>query len=171
MVFEAGFPVLSLILWLPLLGILALLVTPRASAWQHFWISFGTTAASFIVALSTFIYFDLGRRQFQFVESVPWIPSLGISYTLGIDGISTWLMLLSTFVAPIAVISTWRSVHKYFRDFQILLLLLSIGMLGVFLARDMFLFYIFWEFTLIPMALLIGIWGSDRRVAAAVKFF
>ncbi|HEX5691985.1 MAG TPA: NADH-quinone oxidoreductase subunit M, partial [Roseiflexaceae bacterium] len=115
--------------------------------------------------------FSLQQNQFQFVESIPWIPSWGISYTLGVDGISAWLMMLSTFVAPIAVISTWRSVHKYFRDFQILLLALSIAMLGVFLARDLFVFYVFWEFTLIPMALLIGIWGSDKRVAAATKFF
>ena len=130
MVFEAGFPVLSVILWLPLLGIVGLLATPRASRWVHFWISMSTTVASFAAALATFIYFDLGQNQFQFVESIPWIPSWGITYTLGIDGISTWLMLLSTFVAPIAVISTWRSVHQYFRDFQILLLLLSTAMLA-----------------------------------------
>jgi NADH-quinone oxidoreductase subunit M len=121
--------------------------------------------------VAAFIYFDLRQNELQFVENVPWIPSWGISYALAIDGVSTWLMLLSTFVAPVAVISTWRTVHKYFRDFQILLLVLSMSMLGVFLARDMFLFYMFWEFTLIPLALLIGIWGSDRRVAAAVKFF
>ena len=171
MVFGARFPVLSLMLWLPLLGVLGLLLTPRGSRWLHFWISFGTTIASFVAAVAAFIYFDLQQNAYQFVENVPWIPSWGISYTLGIDGVSAWLMLLSTFVAPMAVISTWRTVHKYFRDFQILLLVLSSAMLGVFLARDMFLFYIFWEFVLIPMALLIGIWGSDKRVAAAVKFF
>ncbi len=168
---QARFPVLSLILWLPMVGVLAILLTPRGGRWLHFWISFATTLASFVAALMAFIYFDLRQSQLQYVESVSWIPSWGISYTLGIDGISTWLMMLSTFVAPLAVISTWRSVHKFFREFQILLLLLSIGMLGVFLARDLFLFYTFWEFTLIPMALLIGVWGSQKRITAATKFF
>ena len=99
------------------------------------------------------------------------MPSWGISYSASLDGVSLWLVLLTTFLTPITLISTWDSVHKDFRSFQILMLLLETGMLGVFVAQDMFLFYIFWEFTLIPMALLIGIWGSSNRVRAAVKFF
>jgi NADH-quinone oxidoreductase subunit M len=107
----------------------------------------------------------------QFRESLAWLPSWGVSYSLGLDGISLWLVLLTTFLSPIVVLSTWDSVHKQVRYFQMLLLFLETAMLGVFLAQDLLLFYVFWEFTLIPMTFLIGIWGGANRIYAARKFF
>ena len=127
--------------------------------------------AAFAASLPLYFAFDFSTPGFQFVDRYDWVPSWGISYGASLDGVSLWLVLLTTFLTPITLISTWDSVHKDFRGFQILMLLLETGMLGVFVAQDLFLFYIFWEFTLIPMALLIGIWGSSNRVHAAVKFF
>jgi NADH-quinone oxidoreductase subunit M len=127
--------------------------------------------ATFAASLPFYFVFNFAGPGFQFADRLDWVPSWGISYAVSLDGVSLWLVLLTTFLTPITLISTWDSVHKDFRSFQALMLLLETGMLGVFVAQDMFLFYIFWEFTLIPMALLIGIWGSAGRVRAAIKFF
>jgi NADH-quinone oxidoreductase subunit M len=124
-----------------------------------------------VVSIGLYIAFAPTNPGFQFIEQIAWVPSWGIEYHVALDGVSLWLVLLTTFLTPITLIATWDSVHSNFRSFQVLMLLLETGMLGVFLAQDLFLFYIFWEFTLIPMALLIGIWGSAGRVRAAVKFF
>ena len=107
---------------------------------------------------------------FQFVERVPWIPTFGIEYSLGIDGISLMLIVLTAFLTPIALLSSWESIHKKVKEFSIFMLLLEAAMLGVFAALDLFLFYVFWDFVLIPMYFLIGVWGYDRRIYAAVKF-
>ena len=167
---QLGFPLLSLVLWLPTLGALALLFVPRESIGAQRMVALVFALASLAVSLPLYFLFD-GAQGYQFAESIAWVPSWGIGYRISIDGVSLWLVLLTTFLTPITLISTWDSVHKDFRTFQLLLLLLETGMLGVFVAQDLFLFYIFWEFTLIPMALLIGIWGSSNRVRAAVKFF
>src|SRR5690606_17491344 len=102
-----------------------------------------------------------------------WIQAAGwtIKYAMGIDGLSVLLVLLTTFLSPIAILSTWNAVEERVRDFMVFFLLLELGMLGVFLAQDLFLFYIFWEFTLVPMYFLIGIWGGAQRMYAAIKFF
>ncbi len=107
------------------------------------------------------------------VINVPWIQVAGwnINYTLGVDGLSILLLLLTTFLTPLAILSTWKAVDERVKDFMLFFLLLEVGMVGVFLAQDLFLFYIFWEFTLVPMYFLIGIWGGPRRMYAAVKFF
>ena len=110
------------------------------------------------------------RREFQFVERLPWIPAFGIDYYLGIDGISLMLIVLTGFLTPIALLSSWESIHKKVKEFSIFMLLLETAMLGVFAALDLFLFYVFWDFVLIPMYFLIGVWGYDRRIYAAVKF-
>ncbi len=175
--FAQGFPLLSSILWLPTLGALALLAVPRDNAELARRVSLGFAGLTLLVSLALPLQFmpttaEAGApAAMQFIESLPWLPSWGISYTIGIDGVSLWLVLLATFLHPIVVLSTWGSVDKEVRNFQILLQLLTTAMIGVFVAVDMLLFYIFWEFTLIPMTFLIGIWGGSNRVYAARKFF
>lgn len=174
-----GFPLLSIVLWLPTLGALILLAVPRERADLARMLSLVVTTVTFLVSVILLLRFDRALVQasassqpmMQFVESLIWLPSLGSSYTIGIDGISLWLVLLTTFLGPIVVLSTWDSVHKNVRAFQILLLLLQTAMTGVFVAQDLLLFYVFWEFTLIPMTFLIGIWGGANRIYAARKFF
>ena len=107
---------------------------------------------------------------FQFVERTPWIPAFGIEYYVGIDGLSLMLLVLTGFLTPIALLSGWESVEKQVKEFSIFMLLLEASMIGVFCALDIFLFYIFWDFVLIPMYFLIGIWGYDQRIYAAIKF-
>ena len=166
-----GIPLLSIVLWLPTLGALGLLLVPRGSIVAQRALALLVALATFVVSIGLYVSFDPTNSGFQFIEQLAWVPSWGIEYHVALDGVSLWLVLLTTFLTPITLIATWDSVHSNFRSFQILMLLLETGMLGVFLAQDLFLFYIFWEFTLIPMALLIGIWGSAGRVRAAVKFF
>ena len=107
----------------------------------------------------------------QFVERRPWIPAWGISYHVGVDGLSLWLVILTTFLTPLCLLGSWSSIEKRVREFVVFMLLLEAGMVGVFVAQDLFLFYVFWEAMLIPMYFLIGIWGHERRIYAAVKFF
>ncbi|HET9224830.1 MAG TPA: NADH-quinone oxidoreductase subunit M [Roseiflexaceae bacterium] len=168
---QLGFPLLSIVLWLPTIGALLLLLVPRDNLGAQRMLALLVALATFAASLPFYFAFDFTNAGFQFADLLPWVPSWGINYSVSLDGVSLWLVLLTTFLTPITLISTWDSVHKDFRSFQALMLLLETGMLGVFVAQDMFLFYIFWEFTLIPMALLIGMWGSANRVRAAVKFF
>ena len=114
--------------------------------------------------------FNAGSAEFQFVERHAWIPAFGISYFVGVDGISLLLLVLTGFLTPLALLGSWESVHKKTRAFCIFVLLLESAMMGVFVSLDLFLFYVFWDAMLIPMYFLIGIWGYDRRVYAAVKF-
>jgi NADH-quinone oxidoreductase subunit M len=115
--------------------------------------------------------FNGGTADFQFTEKLPWIPGLGINYSLGVDGISIWLILLTTFLMPIVVLGAFTAVEDRVKEFFFLLLALETGMLGAFVTLDAFLFYVFWEFMLIPMYFLIGIWGGKDRIYAAMKFF
>ncbi len=165
------FPYLSLILWLPALGALALLAVPRAQQQTARTVALGFSLLTFAISLALPLRFDPTNPAMQFVEQLPWLPQWGISYHLGLDGVSLWLVLLTTFLTPIALFSTWDSIHQQVRYFQILMLLLETAMIGVFIAMDTILFYLFWEFTLIPMAFMIGIWGSGNRIYAARKFF
>ena len=107
---------------------------------------------------------------FQFVERAPWIPPFKVEYYVGIDGLSLMLLVLTGFLTPIALLSSWESIEKKVKEFSIFMLLLEASMIGVFCALDVFLFYVFWDFVLIPMYFLIGIWGYDQRIYAAVKF-
>jgi NADH-quinone oxidoreductase subunit M len=138
----------------------------------------GLVVATAVFLLSLTLLSGLGSlpgfrstAEMQFQEFRPWIPSLGISYHVGIDGLSLWLVILTTFLTPLCLLGSWSSIHGRVREFVILMLLLEAGMIGVFVALDLFLFYIFWEAMLIPMYFLIGIWGHERRIYAAVKFF
>ena len=116
-------------------------------------------------------YFDRGQQGFQFEENIPWIAHPNIHYHMGVDGISMWLVVLTTFLMPMCVLVSWNSIHERVKEFFILMLVLETAMIGVFLALDLFLFYFFWEATLIPMALIIGMYGHGRKIYAAVKFF
>jgi NADH-quinone oxidoreductase subunit M len=125
----------------------------------------------FLVSLPLWFWFERGASGFQFIEKADWIPALGVSYHFGVDGISTLLILLTTLLGEIAILSSWTAIQERVRQYYVFLLLLQVGMLGVFCALDMFLFYVFWEVMLVPMYFLIGIWGGARRLYAAIKFF
>lgn len=165
---EPLFPLLSTIIVLPSLG--ALLAFPITSEELVKRMALVTTTLTFLVALITFFMFDPSTAAMQFFEGYDWIPALGISYEVGVDGISLLLIVLTTFLMPLTILSSWDSVHERTREFMICMLLLESGMVGVFAAIDLFLFYVFWEATLIPMYFLIGVWGGARRIYAAVKF-
>ncbi|MCC6398965.1 MAG: NADH-quinone oxidoreductase subunit M [Bacteroidetes bacterium] len=164
-------PILSLLLALPLLGACAVLVFPRHSAGAIKTTGLVFSIAAFVLSVWVFAEFDEAQTAMQYVEKVPWIASLDISYHLGIDGISLLLVVLTTFLTPIALLASWDSIKDRTKGFVSLMLLLEVGTLGVFMALDLFLFYVFWEFMLIPMYFIIGIWGGGDRVYAAVKFF
>lgn len=168
---QLGFPLLSLVLWLPTLGALALLLVPRNNVAAQRMLAFGTALLTFLASLPLYSLFDFTTQGFQFVDRLPWVASLGLSYAVSVDGVSLWFVLLTTFVTPIVLAATWNSVQRNFRSFQVLLLLLETSMIGVFVAQDMLLFYVFFELTLVPTALLIGIWGGPDRVRAATKSF
>jgi NADH-quinone oxidoreductase subunit M len=161
---------LTVLIFLPMAGVLALLVL-RSD--DHDWIrrlALVAAVAEFLFSLLLLRGFDAANGTFQFQEFHDWIPSLGIHYHLGMDGISLFLMLLSTFLTPIAMLASWNSIQERVKAFFIALLVLETGMIGVFLSLDLFLFFLFWEAMLIPMYFLIGVWGHGRRIYAAIKF-
>jgi len=165
------FPILSLITFFPLVGILIVLFLSNQRPNLIRWVTFLTASITFLFSLPLYFYFDSHTWNMQFVENVPWIQEFGISYHMGIDGISILLILLTTFLSPLAILSTFTAVTERVKGYMISLLFLEIGMLGVFCSLDFFLFYVFWEVMLIPMYFIIGIWGGPRRIYAAVKFF
>ncbi len=161
---------LSVLVFAPVLGAVLVALTRRGSESLQKWLGLAVSTGVFLLSL------DLVRgfrnvAEMQFVERRPWIPTFGISYHLGIDGLSLWLVILTTFLTPLCLLGSWTSIEKRVREFVVFMLLLEAGMIGVFLALDLFLFYVFWEAMLIPMYFLIGIWGHERRIYAAVKFF
>ena len=163
--------ILSVVLFTPLVGALLLLFVPREMEDAHriFGNLFGVLG--FLISLPLLRWFKPEWGGFQFEETADWIPSIGAKYHLGLDGISLLLVMLTTFLGMIAIVSSWSAIQKRTKEYYILLLLLQTGMLGVFLSLDFFLFYVFWEVMLVPMYFLIGVWGSDRRLYAAIKFF
>ncbi len=164
----ASLPLLSIIIWLPLVG--ALLVLACQNERRIKIIALTTTILDFLVSLLLLVgWVNDGSMQFQ--EMFAWVPSLNINYHLGVDGISLFLVLLTTLLGPIVVLFSWRNVKDHLKAFMFLILAQQTGMLGVFLALDLAVFFIFWEFTLIPMYFLIGRWGGKNRIYAAVKFF
>jgi NADH-quinone oxidoreductase subunit M len=166
-----GIPWLTMITFLPLVGIPVLLLLRREESEVMKRVALGASAATFIVSLGLLVGFSPGMAGPQFAERLAWVPQWGIYYFLGVDGISLWLVLLTTLLMPIAILSSWNAIQDRLKEYLIFMLLLETGMVGVFVALDLFLFYVFWEFTLVPMYFLIGIWGGPRRVYAAVKFF
>jgi NADH-quinone oxidoreductase subunit M len=158
---------------LPLAGAVLLLLVSNADGRRDAfirWIAFAFSVATLAVTLALWAGFDSKSAEFQFVERAAWIPAFGIDYYLGIDGISLLLVVLTGFLTPIALLSSWESVEKKVKEFSIFILALEAAMIGVFVSLDLFLFYVFWDAMLIPMYFLIGIWGYDQRIYAAIKF-
>jgi len=162
---------LSLLLVIPLAGAAAVALLKKESATAIKTTGLVFSVAAFLASVWLFLAFDGSNAGMQFVEQYSWIPTLDVSYHLGVDGISLLLVVLTTFLTPIALLASWESIATRLKGFVALMLLLEVGTLGVFLSLDMFLFYVFWEFMLIPMYFIIGIWGGAERVYAAIKFF
>jgi NADH-quinone oxidoreductase subunit M len=168
---QIGFRGLSLLTFLPVAGALVMLIFMRGRPSAYKITALVTSIFTFILAIYLATQFQADTAQFQFVENVSWISSLGISYHLGVDGISLVLILLTTLLSVLAILGSWNSIKDRGLAFFISLLILETGMLGVFVSLDLFLFYVFWEVQLIPMYFIIGLWGGVRRVYAAIKFF
>jgi len=165
---------LSIITYTPLVGALVLLLPPfKGKDGENAvrWVANAFAVLGFVVSLPLWFWFDRAQGGFQFEERAEWIPSIGVSYIFAVDGISALLVLLTTLLGVIAVLSSWSAITERVRQYYVFILLLQAGMLGVFCALDMFLFYLFWEVMLVPMYFLIGIWGGARRLYAAIKFF
>ena len=160
----------SAIVFTPLLAAFFLLLLPRRDEEGTRRIAFGASLLTFLLSLGLLARFDSSTADFQFVERVPWIKDFGIQYAVGVDGISLFLVLLTTFLMPLVLLSSWGDVHERVKEYLFLFLLLETGMVGTFVAIDLFLFYVFWEVMLIPMYFLIGVWGGPRRIYAALKF-
>jgi NADH-quinone oxidoreductase subunit M len=160
----------SAIVFIPLLAAVLLLLIPREEEEIARRVAFGATLLTFLLSLVLLAEFRGDTADFQFVERFSWIADFGIQYYVGIDGISLFLVLLTTLLMPLVILSSWDDVHKRVKEYLFFFLLLETGMLGTFVALDLFLFYVFWEVVLIPMYFLIGIWGGPRRIYAALKF-
>jgi NADH-quinone oxidoreductase subunit M len=162
--------ILTLLIFLPVAGALVVALTRRENEALQKTLGLLVSTAAFAISLLLVTGFrDVATMQF--VERAPWIPAWGIGYQVGVDGLSLWLVILTTFLTPLALLGSWTSIHDRVREFVVFMLLLEAGMIGVFVSLDLFLFYVFWEAMLIPMYFLIGIWGHERRIYAAVKFF
>lgn len=164
-------PILSILIAMPLLGALTILLVNKERPEVIRLIALGFSAMTFMLSLTLLPYFDSSTHHMQFVERHAWIPSIGAQYFLGIDGISLLLILLTTFMTPIAILCSWSAVEERVKEYMIHLLMLEVGMVGVFVALDMALFFLFWEIGLVPMYFLIGIWGGKRKLYANIKFF
>jgi NADH-quinone oxidoreductase subunit M len=163
-------PLLTILVLLPLAGLLAIWLVDGRNETLIRTMALGVSVLVFAVTLLVWWQFDAASASFQFTERHAWIPAFGIDYSLGIDGISLFLVVLTGFLTPLALLSSWESVHDRVKAFSMCLLALESAMIGVFVSLDLFLFYVFWDAMLIPMYFLIGVWGYDRRVYAALKF-
>lgn len=168
---DSGYPVLSTLIFLPVAGALLLLLVKRAQEGLIKWLALLTAIVEFILSIPLFTGFDKTTQEMQFVEKSEWITSWGITYHLGLDGISILFVLLCTLSTILCVTISWNSITSKVKEFYIAILLMEGAMIGVFSSLDFFLFYLFWEAMLIPMYLLIGVWGGPNRVYAAIKFF
>ena len=163
--------ILTLLVFLPAAGAAALLFWPRAQETGLKMLALLVSVADLAVSLEVYRRFRTGVPGMQLEEKFAWIRSIGATYHLGVDGISLFLLILTTVLTTLSILASWNAIHKKLKEFLIALLLVETGMLGVFVSLDLVLFYLFWEAMLIPMYLLIGIWGGERRIYAAVKFF
>lgn len=162
---------ITFLLLLPLLGGLLILILPKAKENIVRYSGLAISTVTFIVSLLLYFKFDPTNGGFQFIHQFNWIENLNISYFVGIDGMSLLLVLLTTFLTPLTLLSSWSGIQKNVKEFTFFMLMLEVGMVGVFVSLDLFLFYVFWEAMLIPMYFIIGIWGGERRIYASVKFF
>ena len=166
----ADMHLLSLLVFMPLLGALILAFLPAAEKGLLRGFALAWSLLVFCLALVVLWLFVPSKGDFQLVESMIWIPDFGISYSLGLDGISLWLVMLTAFLTPLTLLSTFKAIERQVKGFMFSMLLLETAMLGTLLATDLFLFYLFWELMLIPMYFLIGIWGGENRLYATIKF-
>src|SRR5512135_516072 len=163
---------LSLLIFLPVVGTLAVFLVPREKTGLIRWVATLFTGAEFLLSLPLWTHTGFRTSgDFFFRETHDWIPSLGSKYALGVDGIAALLILLTTLLSFISVYSSFTAITKREKEYYAFLLLLETGMVGVFCALDFFLFYVFWEVMLVPMYFLIGVWGGERKLYAAIKFF
>jgi len=162
---------LDILIAIPAIGFIVALLIPRPMEQAIRLIALVFSLVAFLVSLGLAVGYQTGQAGQQFVTNFVWISNPEIHYHVGVDGLSLWLIILSTFLTPIAILISWKYIHKQSKEFFALLLLLEFGLVGVFCAWDLFLFFVFWEIVLVPMYLLIGMWGYDRRIYAAVKFF
>ncbi len=162
---------LTYLLFTPVAGAVILLFFNKSKENVVRWFGLIVSLAAFVISLVIYFNFDPSVSGFQFIHQFKWIEKLNISYKVGIDGMALLLLMLTTFLTPLTLLSSWKSINKKVKEFTFFMLMLEAGMLGVFISIDMFLFYIFWEAMLIPMYFIIGIWGGDRRIYASVKFF
>ncbi len=166
---------LSLLTFFPVIGVVVIMLFQRyrenVSDTTIKLLAVGTSVATFVISLIVLLGYDRTEAGLQMYNPIPWVESWGIHYALGVDGLSILMVLLTTFISMLAISSSWADIKDKIAQYYIFMLLLETGMIGVFLAQDLFLFYIFWEFTLVPMYFLIGIWGGKDRVYAAIKFF
>ncbi len=163
-------PILTVVTFLPLFGVMILLFINGEKQERIKRVALTIAIIDFIISLPLFFLFKSDSSEFQFVQNVPWIKEFGISYHIGIDGISLFLFLLTSFLTFICILASWN-IKDRVKEYMIAMLILETGMLGVFISLDLFLFYAFWELMLIPMYLIIGVWGGPRRIYAAIKFF
>ncbi len=168
---KLSFPILSTVIFLPVLGALLILINRRSWELVTKWIALATSIATFFVSLPLFLEFDKSTHKMQFVEKHSWLPNWNINYFLGVDGISVLFVLLSTLIAILCILISWEAIKTKTKEFYISILLTTSFMIGVFCSLDFFLFYLFWEAMLIPMFLIIGVWGGPNRIYAAIKFF
>lgn len=161
--------ILTGIIFLPLVFALVVAVWPQKNSVRH--LAMGFSLIEFVLSLGMLERFDSSSAALQLVEKVPWIERFGISYFLGIDGISVMLVMLTTFLVPIIILASWNSIDQKIKGFHSALFVLQTAMLGSFLAMDAILFYVFWELSLVPMYFIVGIWGGSRRIYATIKFF
>ncbi len=166
-----GYPVLSTLIFLPVFGAAVVLLVKRAQESLIKWVTLTVSTVAFILSVPLFTSFDKSTHLMQFVERHQWIPSWGITYYVGIDGISVLFVLLTTLVTILCTLISWNSIRTKVKEFYIAILIMEGAMIGVFSSLDFFLFYLFWEAMLIPMYLLIGVWGGPNRIYAAIKFF
>ncbi len=171
-----SFPILSILTFFPIVGALSLLLINGENKQRLRQVAFWVSMVEFAVSVPLFFWFNSTTPDMQFVEKIGWIWAFGqsepiVHYNLGVDGISLLLVLLTTFLTPIVLLSTWTAVEKRVKEFMFALLALETAMIGTFLALDLFLFYVFWELMLVPMFLIIGVWGGERRIYATIKFF
>ncbi|MBI2358099.1 MAG: Fe-S-binding domain-containing protein, partial [Deltaproteobacteria bacterium] len=159
----------SVIVFLPAVGALVMLLMPREMTTTMLKTALGFTLLTFLWSLRLLWPFDPALAKMQFVERYAWIPAFGIEYHVGVDGISIFLVLLTTLLGPIVILASW-TIGKRIKEYLFFMLVLETGMLGAFVALDLFLFYVFWEVMLVPMYFLIGVWGGPRRIYAALKF-
>jgi len=166
-----GFPILSFLVFFPLVGAAVIAMLPKSADGSVKFVAFGWSLLEFAASVPLFFRYQPNLQGMQFVERQAWLPGIGSSWHLGLDGISLFLILLTTATSAIAVLGSFEAVKERVRAYYMLLLALETGMLGTFVALDMVVFYIFWEAMLVPMYLLIGVWGGQDRIRAAVKFF